>query len=378
MTAHSPPSAPTHILLADDSRSIRESVHGVLSGLDNVVVTQVENGAQALKEASSGGYGLLISDIEMPVMNGIQLLRVLRSQFFSRTELPIIMLTQVDQPEHKARAFADGANDYVTKPVEPLELLARARAQIELRDLHRTNLANQAFSLHAQKLAAVAQLSATLAHELNTPAQYLGDNLEFLKQALRDLDKFHVEHEHALPEELAELRKEIPNCLRDLCEGVQRVAKLVQNITEFADAETQRGHSVEVERSINTVVELLRSRWLGVVELKTHHCRQVRNVHCGSTDFKHALWQVIAQAIDDASTPGAIKGRVDIATQLSGEQVAISVRSMRGKRDCVNTLPAPANDALRVTRTVLHQYHAELTRDVNPDGSVTSVIKLAV
>ena len=351
---------------------------GILSALENVHVTQVENGAQALKEASSGGYALLISDIEMPVMNGIQLLRVLRSQFYSRTELPIIMLTQVGQPEHKARAFADGANDYVTKPVEPLELLARTRAQLELRELHRTNLANQAFSLHAQKLAAVAQLSATLAHELNTPAQYLGDNLDFLSQSLRELDRFHVEHDHTLPEDLAHLRQEIPNCLRDLVEGVQRVSKLVQNIAEFSDAEAQRGNSVDVERSINTVVELLRSRWLGVVELSTHHCRGVRNVHCGPTDLKHALWQVIAQAIDDAAAPGAAKGRVDIATQALGDQVAISVRAARNKREAVTTQPAPANDALLVTRTVLHQYSAELTRDVHPDGSVTSVIKLAV
>lgn len=350
----------------------------MLSALDNVSVTQVENGAQALKEAIGGDYALLISDIEMPVMNGIQLLRVLRSQFFSRTELPIIMLTQVGQPEHKARAFADGANDYVTKPVEPLELLARARAQLELRELHRTNLANQAFSLHAQKLAAVAQLSATLAHELNTPAQYLGDNLEFLSQSLRDLDRFHTEHAHTLPPDLAALREEIPSCLRDLSEGVQRVTKLVQNIAEFSDSEAQRGNRVDVEHSINTVVELLRSRWLGVVDLSTHHGRLLRSVCCAPTDLKHALWQVIAQAIDDAAMPGAVKGRVDIATQLTGEQVTISVRAMRGRREAGNTLPAPANDALLVTRTVLQQYQAELSRDVNQDGSVTSVIKLAV
>jgi CheY-like chemotaxis protein len=353
-------------------------VLGVLSALPNVNVTQVENGAQALKEASGGSYSLLISDVEMPVMNGVQLLRVLRSQF-SRSELPIIMLTQVGQPEHKARAFADGANDYVTKPVEPLELLARARAQLELRELHRTNLANQAFSLHAQKLAAVAQLSATLAHELNTPAQYLGDNLEFLSQSLGDLDRFHQEHAHELPDDLAALRAEIPACLRDLTEGVQRVVRLVQNIAEFSDAEAQRGNRVDVERSINTVVELLRSRWLGVVELTTHHGAKIRNVSCAPTDLKHALWQVIAQAIDDAALPGAVKGRVDIATQLAGEQVAISVRAARGKREeGVKTLPAPAKDALHVTRTVLHQYQAELTRTVDPDGSVTSVIKLAV
>src|SRR5438128_2625580 len=113
------------ILLADDSRLVREGVVSVLHTLDDVQVTPVENGAQALKQACTGHYALLICDREMPIMNGIQVLRVIRSQFFSGAELPIIMLTQVDQAEQKVRAFADGANDSVTKPVEPQELLAR-------------------------------------------------------------------------------------------------------------------------------------------------------------------------------------------------------------------------------------------------------------
>src|SRR4029077_8642156 len=132
-----------------DSRSVRDSVVAALSELSDVHVTPVENGGQALKEACSGNYALLVCDIEMPVMNGIQVLRVVRQQFYSPTELPIIMLTQVGDTEHKARAFADGASDYVTKPVEPQELIARAKAQIQLRQLYRENLANQAFNLHA-------------------------------------------------------------------------------------------------------------------------------------------------------------------------------------------------------------------------------------
>ena len=371
--------SPARILLADDSRAIRESVTEILGSLDNVAITSVENGAQALKEAGTGEYSLLISDIEMPVMSGIQLLRVLRSQFFSGTELPIIMLTQLDHAEQKARAFADGANDYVTKPVERMELIARARAQIELRELHRRNLTNQALELNAQKLSAVAQLSATLAHELNTPAQFLGDNLAFLSNAMAQLTKFlESQLTTPLPNELNNLFKEIPSCVHDMEEGLVRIAKLVQTISEFADAKSQRLGQVDLERSIEATVELLRSRWLGLVDITVHHGPQVAQLLAWPHELKHALWQIITQAIDHATAVSTDKGRVIIATALEDETVVITVYAQSGVSRPGNSMPPTSKEAIRMLRAVLSQHNAELSCDVAEDGALTSVIRLAV
>lgn len=376
-----PPTPPIRILIADDSRAIRESVSAVLGSIDDVYVTTVENGAKALKEACTGVYALLVCDIEMPVMSGTQLLRVLRQQFFSGMELPVIMLTQAGDTDHKTRAFADGANDYVTKPVEPQELIARARAQIQLRHLYREHLANQALALHAQKLAAVSQLSATLAHELNTPAQYLSDNLTFLNQSFVELVRMLGEGT-SWPEPLCYLQSEIPNSLKDMREGVFRISSLVQTISEFAEGDQHRITSVDLPRAIGRVVELLRSRWLGLVELSAHHSPNVHNVHCGPVDLKHALWQLIAQAIDEASMRGlgasaiADKGRVDIATRRDADGVLISVRATRPLHKRAETMPPSDPDVLRVTRAVLHRQRAELTRQIEADGSSTTLIRL--
>jgi CheY-like chemotaxis protein len=350
----------------------------MLSGLENVTITSVENGAQALKEAGTGEYSLLISDIEMPVMSGIQLLRVLRSQFFSGTELPIIMLTQLDHAEQKARAFADGANDYVTKPVEKQELIARARAQIELRELHRKNLTNQALELNAQKLSAVAQLSATLAHELNTPAQFLGDNLAFLSNAIAQLTQYLDAQPNAqLPAELSSLRKEIPSCVRDMEEGLVRIAKLVQTISEFADAKSQRLGQVDLERSIEATVELLRSRWLGLVDITMHHGPQVGQLIGWPHELKHALWQLITQAIDYATAVSSGKGRVHIATSVEDETLVISVRAQSGSEQLAS-MPPSSKETLRMLRAVLNQHGAELSCDQTEDGALISIIRLTV
>jgi DNA-binding response OmpR family regulator len=246
--------SPVRILVADDSRTARESVIAVLGTLDNAVVTLVENGAQALKEACMGTYALFICDIEMPVMTGSQVLRVLRTQFFSSTELPIIMMTQYGEAEQKVRAFGDGANDYVTKPVEPQELLARAKAQIELRRLYRESLANQAITLHAQKLAAVAQLSASVSHELNTPAQYLSDNLAFLTNAFNQLMSAPQNDQAGADRpgrfELGYLEQEVPKSLADMREGVHRIATIVQTIREFAEADTDRIVNIDLRKTV--------------------------------------------------------------------------------------------------------------------------------
>jgi DNA-binding response OmpR family regulator len=316
----------------------------------------------------------------MPVMTGSQVLRVLRSQFFSSTELPIIMMTQFGEPEQKVRAFADGANDYVTKPVEPQELLARAKAQIELRRLYRESLANQALALHTQKLAAVAQLSASVSHELNTPAQYLSDNLAFLGNAFTQLLGAQVgSPQNDGPKfELSYLQQEVPKSLADMREGVHRVATIVQAIREFAEADTDRIVSLDLRKAIDSVVDLLRSRWLGVVDVTTHYAPDIRTMRCCPADLKHALWQIIAHAVDDASSHGQDrKGRVEISVTRDRTHIYMKVRGELARNDRNESAPPMRTDSLRLTRAVIQDKHrGELIRETGEDGWSTAMIKI--
>ena len=372
--------SPVRILVADDSRSARDSVVAVLGTLEGAVITLAENGAQALKEACMGNYSLFICDIEMPVMTGSQVLRVLRSQFFSSTELPIIMMTQYGEPEQKVRAFGDGANDYVTKPVEPQELIARAKAQIELRRLYRESLANQALSLHTQKLSAVSQLSASVAHELNTPAQYLSDNLMFLSGAFEELLRLlePAPNGQRPKFDLPYLREEVPRSLADMREGVHRVATIVQTIREFAEADAERIVNLDLRKTIDGVIELLRSRWLGVVDVSTHYAPDIASLRCCPADLKHALWQVIAHALDDASPQaGEGKGKVEISATRDKSSIYIKVHGQVMRTIARQTVPPASDDALRLTRAVIEDKHrGDLTHEIGDDGWNTAVIRI--
>jgi two-component system response regulator MprA len=112
------------ILVADDDRAIRESVERALE-LEGYDVLTAADGTRALAAIEVGHPDLLILDVMMPGIDGLMVCRVLRAQ---RTQLPILMLTARTQTTERVEGLDAGADDYLPKPFELDELLARIRA----------------------------------------------------------------------------------------------------------------------------------------------------------------------------------------------------------------------------------------------------------
>jgi DNA-binding response OmpR family regulator len=112
------------ILLVDDEPAIADNLAPFLerSGLDVAVAA---NGEEALQQAASFGPHLIVLDILMPKMDGREALRRLRQ---SDDWTPVILLTQVGESTERAMALEEGADDYLNKPFDPHELVARIRA----------------------------------------------------------------------------------------------------------------------------------------------------------------------------------------------------------------------------------------------------------
>ncbi|MBL7004423.1 MAG: response regulator [Gammaproteobacteria bacterium] len=109
------------ILAVDDMRSMRDLVKSVLEKKGHAVTTH-EDGVQALEFAKSNKVDLVISDINMPNMTGIQLASELR-KLPSYAKTPILMLTTEDAQDKKQQAKASGANGWIQKPFNPERLL---------------------------------------------------------------------------------------------------------------------------------------------------------------------------------------------------------------------------------------------------------------
>ena len=116
----------THILIVDDESQIRGSVRRILEDSDHTV-SEVGSGAEALLWLKNNQADLLVLDIIMPGMSGIELCQILRANPFHR-QLPIIFLTAKSRPSDIAAGLDAGGDDYITKPVEVIELPARIRA----------------------------------------------------------------------------------------------------------------------------------------------------------------------------------------------------------------------------------------------------------
>lgn len=112
------------ILLADDEVSLARAIVRIL-GKNNYSAEAVYNGADALSYLETGDYDAAILDVMMPQMDGFTVLKKLRQE---GNQIPILMLTAKSEVDDKVLGLDSGANDYLTKPFDTKELLARIRA----------------------------------------------------------------------------------------------------------------------------------------------------------------------------------------------------------------------------------------------------------
>ncbi len=124
------------ILIAEDDVRLLKSLMHILE-LNKFCVDGVDNGIDALEYASSGEYDALVLDIMMPGLDGIQVLRTLRSRSITT---PALFLTARTEVQHRVEGLDAGADDYIGKPFSTEELLARIRAMLRRRDSFQPDL----------------------------------------------------------------------------------------------------------------------------------------------------------------------------------------------------------------------------------------------
>jgi len=111
----------TAILTVDDSASIRAAIKIALTG-EGYNVTEAAHGAEGLDKASAGGFDLIVTDLNMPIMDGLTMIRELR-QRPAGAGVPILFLTTESDADVKAQAKAAGATGWLTKPFDPEQLV---------------------------------------------------------------------------------------------------------------------------------------------------------------------------------------------------------------------------------------------------------------
>jgi signal transduction histidine kinase len=252
----------------------------------NVIVAQLKNEGYQIKTAASGEEALdiidrerpdlILLDVMMPGISGFDVAEILKNE--QRTaNIPIIMLTSLGDVSSRLTALNNGAEEFLTKPVGRAELAARIRNLLKIKNhqddlsryssllegqvaertsaLETVNLQlDETYSqlLQAEKLAALGQLAAGVAHEINNPIGFVNSNLGtlsgYLKDLLRIVEAYEAvsatqpgktkEHDElqALKAELDLdfLRSDAPQLIAESLDGISRVRNIVKDLKNFA------------------------------------------------------------------------------------------------------------------------------------------------
>jgi signal transduction histidine kinase len=203
----------------------------------------------------------------------------------------------------------------------------------------------------AQKLESIGQLAAGIAHEINTPTQYIGDNVRFLQTSFNDLNETHEQLEKLLqaardgtvtPEMAVEteariqradvdfLRAEIPRAIQQTLEGVERVAKIVQAMKDFSHPGTEEKTPVDLNKALETTLTVARNEWKYVAQIETDLDPNLPLVPCLPGEFNQVILNLIVNAAHAiasvAGAEGTKKGLITASTRVCGEWAEIRIR----------------------------------------------------
>ena len=125
MAVTSPP-AEYKCLIVEDSPMMRQLLVFALSRVKQIKVTEADDGVDGLKKLAGGKFDIILTDINMPIMDGLKLVKRVRTDPVHK-DVPIVIITTESAEEDRQRALSLGANAYITKPIQAPQVIAKVR-----------------------------------------------------------------------------------------------------------------------------------------------------------------------------------------------------------------------------------------------------------
>jgi len=207
----------------------------------------------------------------------------------------------------------------------------------------------------AQKMQSIGQLAAGIAHEINTPVQFIGDNTRFIRKALTDLETLTEPYEALLyeaeaaafsPDVTAQIhairkvididyvKEQIPRAIGQSIEGIKRITEIVQAMKEFSHPGDGGKSKVDINRAIESTIIVARNEWKYVAALTADYDRSLSPVYGLPGEFNQAILNILVNAAhaigEKLAWKKGEKGRITISTYRNDDGAEIRITDTGG------------------------------------------------
>jgi len=329
-----------NILIVDDTPDNLRLLSSALTER-GYKVRSVINGTMALMGAMAAPPDLILLDINMPQMNGYEVCQALQTEEQTR-EIPVIFISALDEVIDKVKAFTIGGRDYITKPFQLAEVVARIENQLTIRNLqkqlqeknwhlqqsearerekaHQLEQAlhqlksSQSQLIQSAKMSSLGQLVAGIAHEINNPVNFISGNISYASQYVQDLlgllDLYQRQFQNIPPEiqrqideiELEYLKEDLLRILSSMQVGTERISGIVSSLRSFSRLDEAQMKRVDLHEGIETTLMLLdnrlqaRSGRLAIQVVKEYG--NLPKIECYPGELNQVFMNILSNAID--------------------------------------------------------------------------------
>ncbi|WP_348242780.1 ATP-binding protein [Leptolyngbya sp. DQ-M1] len=334
-----------------------------------------KSGEDAITKLSEVVPDLILLAVMLPGIDGFETCYRIKSSETTE-EIPIMFITACTQPENKVRGLTLGAVDYITKPFQQAEVLARVRThlrlrqqtrqlkelneQLEQRVTERTAQLSRSLDelqtaqlqlIQQEKMSALGQLVSGIGHEINNPLNSITGNLAHAQQYVQDLLNHLALYHQVYPDPVAEiaqdaeaidlpyLKTDLIHLLKTLQVAADRIAHISQSLRVFSRDDSENEIALQIQEGIDSTLLLLQHRLKANSQRPaiqvTRNYADIPPVPCYPGQLNQVFMNLLANAIDaideshrakDPAEIAANPHQIQIVTELKAGRVVIRIR----------------------------------------------------